>query len=89
MSGGAALFWARRLSGALAVLMVVQAGLGRALPGVYRGEAWIRATWIGNDRLTLLLAAPVLAAGLVLAAHGRSRSGLRSPWPPGSRRRHS
>jgi hypothetical protein len=62
-----------RLSAGLAVLMAVQALLGRALPGACRDEAWIRATWIGNDWLTLLLAVPVLASGLALARRGRAR----------------
>lgn len=72
MSGRAA-FLAWRLSAGLAVLMAVQALLGRAFPDAYRDVDWVRATWIGNDWLTLLLAVPVLASGLALARRGRAR----------------
>ncbi|HYD51159.1 MAG TPA: hypothetical protein VEA99_00980 [Gemmatimonadaceae bacterium] len=46
---------------ALILLMTLQAALGLALPGAYRDVAWIRATWFGNDLVTLVLAAPLLA----------------------------
>lgn len=54
-------------------VMVVQAGLGLLLPGQYRDPEWIRATWFGNDWVTLAVAAPLLGAGLVRARRGSVR----------------
>ena len=58
------------LSAALAALMVVQSVLGRTLPGQYRDVEWIRATWLGNDWVTLVVGAPLLAGSLLLAQRG-------------------
>jgi len=66
---------ARTLSVALAVLMVAQSLLGLALPHKYRDLDWIKATWFGNDSVTLVVAVPLLIAGLRGAARG-SRRGL-------------
>jgi hypothetical protein len=43
---------AHRPAIAVALLMGVQAGLGLLLPGEYRDEPWIVATWWGNDWVT-------------------------------------
>ena len=56
--------------------MGLQAGTGRLWADQYRDVPWIRATFIGNDWLTLLVALPVLVAGLLLARHGRPRGWL-------------
>jgi len=50
----------RRLSTVLVVVMVTQASLGMVLPTAYRDTAWIRATWFGNDCVTLIVAVPLL-----------------------------
>ena len=55
------------LSALLVAFMVVQAGLGLHLPTAYRDVPWIRATWFGNDWVTLTVAAPFLTAALLLA----------------------
>jgi hypothetical protein len=55
------------LSAALAALMVVQSVLGLVFPGEYRDVEWIRATWFGNDWVTLAVGAPLLVAALLLA----------------------
>lgn len=65
-----------RLSAGLLVLMLVQSGSGLLLPGQYRDADWIRSTWFGNDWVTLVVAAPLLAAGLVLARRGSPRGRL-------------
>lgn len=62
-----------RLSTGLLVLMLVQSGLGLLLPGEYRDVDWITATWLGNDWVSLVVATPLLAAGLVLARRGSPR----------------
>lgn len=44
--------------------MTAQAVLGRLRPDLYRDPEWIRATWLGNDWISLLVAVPLLAAAL-------------------------
>jgi hypothetical protein len=62
------------LSAVIAGLMAAQAVLGRLLEGQYRDVTWIRATWFGNDLVTLLLAVPLLVAALVLVRRGSVRA---------------
>jgi hypothetical protein len=62
------------LSAVIAALMTAQAALGRLLEGQYRDVAWIRATWFGNDLVTLLLAVPLLVTALVLVRRGSVRA---------------
>lgn len=59
-----------RLLGVLAALMGAQSALGLALQGQYRDVAWIRATWFGNDLVTLVVAVPLLLAAMALARRG-------------------
>jgi hypothetical protein len=61
------------LSAWLAALMAAQSLLGRVFQGQYRDVEWIRATWFGNDLVTLLLAVPLLIAALVLLRRGSLR----------------
>jgi hypothetical protein len=61
------------LSAATAALMALQAALGLALQPQYRDIPWIRATWFGNDGVTLLVAVPALAISLALARRGSVR----------------
>lgn len=61
------------LSVALAALMVAQSVLGRVFSGQYRDAEWIRATWFGNDWVTLVVGAPLLVASLLLARGGSVR----------------
>ena len=63
------------LSAALAALMVVQSVLGLLFQEQYRDVEWIKATWFGNDWVTLLIAAPLLVVAL-LKARGGSMPGL-------------
>lgn len=58
------------LSVMLAVCMAAQAVLGLVLPGLYRDVGYVRETWFGNDLVTLVLALPLLVAGLVLERRG-------------------
>ena len=59
----------------LMVVMLAQSALGLLFRGQYRDAEWIAATWLGNDWVTLLVALPLLGAGLVLARR-RSQRGL-------------
>jgi hypothetical protein len=64
-----------RFSWVLAALMAIQAALGLAFPSEYRDAEWIRATWFGNDWITLILAVPLLGLATVGASR-RSVLGL-------------
>lgn len=64
------------LSFALAAGMAIQALLGIALPQLYRDVAWIKAAWFGTDLVTLLIAVPTLAGGLLAARRGSLRGEL-------------
>ena len=66
----------RLLTFALLAVMVTQAGLGLLLPGEYRDVEWIKATWFGNDWVTLVVAVPLLCFGLTRAGHGSVRGAL-------------
>jgi hypothetical protein len=69
------------LTAALAALMVVQSALGLLFHGQYRYAAWIRATWLGNEWITLVAAVPLLVTALVLTSRGSTR-GLLVPIEP-------
>jgi len=61
------------LGALLAVLMLAQSILGIVLHDQYRDVEWIRATWFGNDCVTLVVAVPLLVIGHVSAARGSVR----------------
>jgi hypothetical protein len=65
-----------RLSWAVVGLMSVQAAVGILAPSVYRDLAWIRAAWLGNDIVTLVVGVPLLAGGLMAARRGSVRGEL-------------
>ena len=66
---------AYKLTVVVAGLMLAQSALGLMFRGQYRDVEWIAATWLGNDWVTLVVALPLLAAGLVLTRRG-SAAGL-------------
>jgi len=59
-----------RISAALVALMVVQSVLGLLFQEQYRDVEWIKATWFGNDWVTLVVAVPLLVVALLLARGG-------------------
>ena len=61
---------------ALSALMGLQSLLGLVFPHAYRDAEWIRATWYGNDWVTLLLGVPVLTIAVLTAARGSARGQL-------------
>jgi len=63
----------RRIALLLLALMLAQSLLGLSLPDQYRDAAWVRATWYGNDWVTLLGAVPLLWVGIRTAASGSVR----------------
>ena len=70
---------AQILSGVVLALMVVQAVLGLAVSGLYPEQTWAVAAFRGNDLLTLLVAAPVLAVAM-LASRRRESSASVLVW---------
>lgn len=64
------------LSGIVLVLMVVQAGLGLAVSGLYPEQPWAVAAFRGNDLVTLVLAAPVLALAVVASRRRESSASV-------------
>jgi hypothetical protein len=74
--GSAAIRAARRLTLALVAAMAAQSSMGLLFDNAYRDVEWIRATWFGNDWVTLVVAVPLLIAGLARAASGSVRGTL-------------
>lgn len=64
---------AYKLSAVLAIVMLAQAALGLMFHAQYRDVEWIAATWLGNDWVTLVVALPLLSAGIVLTRGGSVR----------------
>jgi hypothetical protein len=64
---GTALRAARVLSVVVLVLMAVQALLGLLVDGLYPEDTWAVAALRGNDLVSLVVAAPVLAVALVIS----------------------
>lgn len=56
--------------------MLLQSSLGLLFSGAYRDIEWIRATWFGNDLVTMLVVVPVLAVSAVLTLRGSQRARL-------------
>jgi hypothetical protein len=56
--------------------MTVQSGLGIVFAHEYRDVEWVRATWFGNDWVTLVVAAPLLIVSVARAATGSIRAAL-------------
>lgn len=67
------------LSGILLLLMVVQSVLGIVVDGLYPEQPWAVASFRGNDLVTLVIAAPVLAVAM-LASRRRASSASVLVW---------
>jgi hypothetical protein len=67
------------LSTTVVLLMVVQAGLGLAVAGLYPEQTWAVAALRGNDLVTLVVVAPALGLALV-ATHQRPTSASVLVW---------
>jgi hypothetical protein len=64
------------LSTIIAVLATFASAGGLMLEDLYRDNALVRTTWLGNDAVTLFLAVPILVAGMVLARRGSLKAQL-------------
>lgn len=67
---------ARGLSWAVVVLMTIVSAGGVFWGGLYQDNELISAVWPGQDPVTLFVAVPLLALGLVLEARGSARGRL-------------
>ena len=61
---------AYRLSGAIAVLMVIASAAGLRVDGLYRDGSWAREALRGGDLTTMVVAVPILVTSLLLARQG-------------------
>ena len=59
-----------RLSIGIVLLMMAQSTMGLLLPEQYRDAEWIKATWFGNDWVTLVVGVPLLLVGVIQANRG-------------------
>jgi hypothetical protein len=59
-----------RLSGVIAVLMVVASAAGLLIDGVYPDGPWAREALRGGDLTTIAVAAPILITSMLLARRG-------------------
>jgi hypothetical protein len=57
------MIWTKRLTIGFGIVMLIQASTGLLFSDQYRDEAWIEATWFGNDCVTLVVALPLLIFG--------------------------
>jgi hypothetical protein len=61
----------------LIVLLAVFASAGGLLfRSVYRDNAFVKTTWLGNDAVTLFVAVPILVAALVFSQRGSLKAQL-------------
>jgi hypothetical protein len=58
------------LAAAIAALMILQSALGLLFQEQCHDVEWIKATWFGNDWVTLVVAAPLLVVALLMARGG-------------------
>jgi hypothetical protein len=66
----------RVLSAGLAFVLLSQSVTGLLFADQYRDVDWIRAAWFGNDWVTLLVALPMLAGGVLRETRGSARGML-------------
>jgi hypothetical protein len=64
------------LSIILAVLTFFASAGGLFINSLYRDNTFVRAGWLGNDLVTLLLVLPIFIVAMVLAVRGSKRVGL-------------
>lgn len=64
------------LSILIAILAAIASAGGLLLDGLYRDNAFVTTTWLGNDAITLFLVVPILIASLILSQRGSVRAQL-------------
>lgn len=66
------------LSILIAILAAFASAGGLLLDGLYRDNAFVKTTWLGNDAVTLFLAVPILVVAMVISAR-KDPKGLQRP----------
>src|ERR1044071_4098542 len=64
------------LSIIIAILATIASAGGLLLHGLYRDNAFVTTTWLGNDAITLFLAVPILVGSLFFSARGSHKAQL-------------
>jgi hypothetical protein len=64
------------LSIIIAFLATIASAGGLLLNGLYRDNAFVTSTWLGNDAVTLFLAVPILVGALIFSARGSLKAQL-------------
>jgi hypothetical protein len=64
------------LSVLIAVLATIASAGGLLLNGLYRDNAFVTTTWLGNDAVTLFLAVPLLVGSLFFSGRGSLKAQL-------------
>ncbi len=64
------------LSVIISILAAIASAGGLLLKGLYRDNAFVTTTWLGNDAVTLFLAVPILVAALIFSARGSLKAQL-------------
>lgn len=64
------------LSILIAILATIASAGGLLLDGLYRDNAFVTTTWLGNDAITLFLAVPILIAAMIFANRGSLKAQL-------------
>ncbi len=64
------------LTVAIVVLALIASAGGLLLDDLYRDNAFVRTTWLGNDAVTLFLAIPILVAAMVFSRRGSLKAQL-------------
>ncbi len=62
----------------IAILAAFASAGGLLLDGLYRDNAFVKTTWLGNDAVTLFLAVPILVAAMVVSTR-KDPKGLQRP----------
>lgn len=60
----------------IAVLATIASVGGLLLDGLYRDNAFVKTTWLGNDAATLFLAVPILVTALIFSLRGSFKAQL-------------
>ena len=64
------------LSILIAIFATIASAGGLLLDGLYRDNAFVTTTWLGNDAITLFLAVPILIAAMIFSNRGSLKAQL-------------
>lgn len=60
----------------IAILATIASAGGLLLDSLYRDNAFVTTTWLGNDAVTLFLAVPILVAAMIISNRGSLKAQL-------------